>query len=94
MSDYIRTGEPVILAGDFNEWRGRIGRQLESLFSMKEAHKTTHGKYAKTFPANWPILQMDRMYFRQLELLECECLNMPPWGSLSDHLPLYAQFAV
>ena len=93
MNERIEAGESVILAGDFNDWHGRMGQHFESQLSLQEAHKTTHGKYAKTFPANWPILQMDRVYYRQLKLLECECLNMQPWGRLSDHLPLYAQFS-
>ncbi|MDH5355973.1 MAG: endonuclease/exonuclease/phosphatase family protein [Gammaproteobacteria bacterium] len=93
MNERIEAGESVILAGDFNDWHGRMGQHFESQLSLEEAHKTTHGKYAKTFPANWPILQMDRVYYRQLKLLECECLNMQPWGRLSDHLPLYAQFS-
>lgn len=92
--DHVAASEPVILAGDFNDWAGRMGRKLEDQLSMQEVYRSTHGRYAKTFPSNRPILQMDRVYFKHLKLLECECLNMPPWGQLSDHLPLYAQFDV
>ena len=90
--DAVAEGEPVILAGDFNDWNGRMGRHLESLLAMREVFRASHGKYAKTFPSNWPILKMDRIYFSHLKLLECQCLNGQPWKQLSDHLPLYAQF--
>jgi endonuclease/exonuclease/phosphatase family metal-dependent hydrolase len=90
--DHVPAAEPIILAGDFNDWSGRMGRLLESQLSMREVYRSTHGRYAKTFPSHWPMLQMDRVYFRQLNLLDCECLDAYPWGELSDHLPLYAQF--
>jgi endonuclease/exonuclease/phosphatase family metal-dependent hydrolase len=69
-----------------------MGRHLESLLAMQEVFRTSHGKYAKTFPSHWPILKMDRIYFNHLKLLECQCLNGQPWKQLSDHLPLYARF--
>lgn len=92
LHDNIGESEPVIIAGDFNDWNGSMGRHLESMLSMDEVYRATHGKYAKTFPSKWPMLQMDRVYFRRLKLLECECLNAPPWRLLSDHLPLFARF--
>ncbi len=92
INDVVAEGEPVIMAGDFNDWNGRMGKHLESLLAMQEAFRVSHGKYAKTFPSNWPVLKMDRIYFNHLKLLECQCLNGQPWRELSDHLPLYAQF--
>ena len=71
-----------------------MGKQLESQLAMREVYRSTHGRYAKTFPSHRPMLQMDRVYFRQLNLLDCECLDAHPWGELSDHLPLYARFEV
>ncbi len=92
--DHVGADEPLILAGDFNDWSGRMGRHLESALLLDEIHRSTHGKYARTFPSNWPVLQMDRVYFRQMKLLDCHCLDHHPWGQLSDHLPLYAQFDI
>ena len=92
IKEAVADGEPVILAGDFNDWNGLMGTHLESSLTMQEAFRATHGKYARTFPSNWPVLKMDRIYFNDLNLLDCKCLKGPPWQQLSDHLPLYAQF--
>jgi endonuclease/exonuclease/phosphatase family metal-dependent hydrolase len=84
--------EPLILGGDFNDWNGKIGISLESQLGMREAIRQLHGAYAKTFPSNLPMLRMDRIYFRGINLLDSACLERQPWDELSDHLPLYAQF--
>jgi endonuclease/exonuclease/phosphatase family metal-dependent hydrolase len=59
---------------------------------MREAFRHLTGSYAKTFPSNRPLLCMDRLYYRGIELLESDCLDRRPWNELSDHLPLYARF--
>ena len=88
----IATDAPLILAGDFNDWHGRLGRRLEADLALQEAFRLSHGRYARTWPAHWPVLQMDRIYFRGLKLDECKCYNGQPWKQLSDHSPLYAKF--
>jgi len=88
----IGPGEPVILGGDFNDWNGTLGRALEAQLGMREAFRQLHGTYAKTFPSNRPMLRMDRIYYRGINLLDSACLTRQPWDELSDHLPLYAQF--
>ena len=90
----IDIDDPVILAGDFNDWHSGHGKSLESQLGMREAFSQLNGKYAKTFPSHRPMLRMDRIYFRGVELLDSYCLERQPWDQLSDHLPLYAQFAL
>ena len=90
----IDTDDPVILAGDFNDWHGGFGRSLESQLGMREAFSQLNGKCAKTFPSHRPMLRMDRIYFRGVDLLDSYCLERQPWNELSDHLPLYARFAI
>ena len=85
---------PLILAGDFNDWNGRLGRRLESDLALQEAFRARHGQYARTWPSNWRMLQMDRIYFRGLKLEECKCYGGLPWKRLSDHAPLYAKFVL
>lgn len=86
--------EPIILGGDFNDWHGGLGRTLESQLGMQEAFRKMYGSYAKTFPSHRPMLRMDRIYFRGLDLVDSFCLHRHPWNELSDHLPLYARFAI
>lgn len=83
---------PLIVAGDFNDWSGKTGIELERQLGMQEVFRCSQGRNAKTFPAHRPMLCMDRIYFRGLNLIEGQCLSGHPWGRLSDHLPLYAQF--
>ncbi len=90
----IGDGEPVVLGGDFNDWHGGLGKTLESQLGMQEAYRKLNGSYAKTFPSHWPMLRMDRIYFRGVDLLDSFCLQRQPWNELSDHLPLYARFAL
>jgi endonuclease/exonuclease/phosphatase family metal-dependent hydrolase len=94
IEDSIPKSEPIIIAGDFNDWNSRMGLRFQSELSMQEAFHLKEGKYAKTFPSSWPILRMDRIYFRDMELLECECYRDKPWKKMSDHSPLYAKFIV
>jgi len=90
----IAQDEPLILAGDFNDWFGRLGKTLEAQLQMKEAIRQLHGSYAKTFPSHWPALRMDRIYYRGIDLVDAGCLARQPWSQLSDHLPLFAQFSI
>ncbi len=88
----ILASEPIILGGDFNDWHGGLGRSVESQLGMQEAFRKINGNYAKTFPSHRPVLQMDRIYFRGVELVDAHCMQKHPWNELSDHLPLYARF--
>lgn len=85
--------EPLILAGDFNDWNGRLRAGLERDLNLSEAFKSHYGKHARTYPAMWPLLRMDRIYYRGLKLLDCASFTGQPWRRLSDHAPLYAEFA-
>jgi len=81
--------EPVIIAGDFNDWRGRAARYL----NFDEVFKHLEGRYAKTYPVWRPALRMDRIYFKDIIPIKCERFSGRPWRRLSDHTPLYAEFA-
>jgi endonuclease/exonuclease/phosphatase family metal-dependent hydrolase len=94
VDESIASHEPLILGGDFNDWLGGTGRSIESQLGLREAFHQAHGSYARTFPSHRPMLCMDRIYFRGVELLEAHCMARHPWGELSDHLPLYARFSI
>jgi endonuclease/exonuclease/phosphatase family metal-dependent hydrolase len=85
--------EPIVLGGDFNDWHGGLGKSLEAQLGMQEAFRKLNGSYAKTFPSHRPMLRMDRIYYRGIDLVDSRCLQRQPWDELSDHLPLYARFA-
>ena len=88
----IPADAPLIVAGDFNDWGEHVSNFLFAEPGMKEVHHCLHGTHAMTYPAVRPMLPLDRIYFRNIELVDCACLSQPPWRTLSDHAPLYAEF--
>jgi endonuclease/exonuclease/phosphatase family metal-dependent hydrolase len=92
ISSHVPSDEPLIIAGDFNDWRSRAERHLHDDLGVKEVFKDTHGSYARTFPAWLPALSMDRIYYRGLDVADCSHLQGQPWRRLSDHTPLLAEF--
>jgi endonuclease/exonuclease/phosphatase family metal-dependent hydrolase len=92
IAKHIPRHEPLIVAGDFNDWRSRAARHFANDLGLTEIFLHTHGHYAKTFPSWMPMFPLDRIYYRALEPLECVCYKHSPWHTLSDHAPLYASF--
>ena len=88
----VADDEPMIIAGDFNDWNGALHRELTRLHPFKEAYRETYHHLAKTFPARLPLFAMDRIYYRNLGLLDAEVLSGAPWERLSDHRALSAIF--
>ncbi|NBA96312.1 endonuclease/exonuclease/phosphatase family protein [Pseudomonas sp. R5(2019)] len=85
--DEIPEDAPVIVAGDFNDWRQRADRQLAES-ALTEVFSQALGAPAKTFPARWPLLRLDRIYLRNATASKPRILGRKPWTHLSDHLPL------
>ncbi|MFJ2686678.1 endonuclease/exonuclease/phosphatase family protein [Pseudomonas sp. NPDC087342] len=77
----------VIVAGDFNDWRQRADALLKPA-GLREVFAEHHGKPARTFPARWPALRLDRIYVRNLKASRPQVLAARPWSHLSDHAPL------
>jgi endonuclease/exonuclease/phosphatase family metal-dependent hydrolase len=98
LSDHIHShvpsGAPLVIAGDFNDWTERADRHLCSEPGLREVFRNLEGNHARTFPANFPILPMDRIYYRGLQPISCQRLLDHPWQQLSDHAPLSASFAL
>lgn len=83
----------VLLAGDFNDWRGRIGRRLYDELRLEEV-RFGSSKSARTFPSFFPVVSLDKIFCRGLEVRNPEILRGRPWSSLSDHLPLKLHFSI
>jgi endonuclease/exonuclease/phosphatase family metal-dependent hydrolase len=92
MIEKIPEDAPLIVAGDFNDLGTHVNDYLLSEPGMREVFFSRHGYSALTYPARWPLFALDRIYYRNLELIECRCLAGKPWDTLSDHTPLYAEF--
>jgi len=94
-ADYIKRrippGEPIIMAGDFNDWRGKRVDDFARLLGMTDAAMAATGKKARTFPARIPLLSLDRIYIRGLTALHSTTYNRDVWKKLSDHAALFIE---
>ena len=82
---------PLIVAGDFNDWRQRADAQLARGASLREVFVQANGYPARTFPARLPLLRLDRIYVRNAIGHAPVVLPTKPWSQLSDHAPLAAE---
>ena len=81
--------DPVIVAGDFNDWRNTAEERLAEV-GLIDVFRAHHVRLPRTFPGRLPILRLDRIYARGLSSLHAQ--SMASWSRLSDHLALHATF--
>ncbi len=84
----VRQRDPLVVAGDFNDWRQTASDALTGELGLVEAFRETSGDHARTYPSLMPALKLDRVYVRNAEIVRAERLDGPPWNRLSDHTPL------
>lgn len=87
-------GDPVVVAGDFNDWRGRAHNLLSREAGLREVFVHSLGRAVRTFPAPMPLLPLDRIYVRGAAVHTPLALPRQPWNRLSDHAPLAAEIAL
>ncbi|MDP1691836.1 MAG: endonuclease/exonuclease/phosphatase family protein [Burkholderiaceae bacterium] len=81
---------PLVVAGDFNDWRSRADAMLATC-GLTEVFRHAQGHHARSFPARWPLLRLDRIYVRGVVAARPLPLPLRPWAQLSDHAPLAAE---
>ena len=92
IDSHVPHDEPLIIAGDFNDiWR-RAEHHMKSDLGLTEVFKDMTGHHARSFPAWFPMMHTDRIYYRGLNPINCQRLTERPWRRLSDHIPLTAEF--
>lgn len=82
---------PLILAGDFNDWRRRSCGYFGQELGLREVFGLAHGQPARSFPAFLPMLSLDRIYVRGFSVAAANVLHGQHWRRLSDHAALTAQ---
>jgi endonuclease/exonuclease/phosphatase family metal-dependent hydrolase len=92
IEEHVPHDEPLVVAGDFNDWSGRAERHFNAELGLAEVFRTLHGRHARTWPAVAPVLPMDRIYCRGVRPMVAQRLGLAPWRNLSDHTPLQAWF--
>jgi endonuclease/exonuclease/phosphatase family metal-dependent hydrolase len=90
LEDYIRReiaqADPVIVAGDFNDWGQGLTRQL-----ARAGLHEFEGARTPTYPARLPLAQLDHVYARGLHPVSVMVPQGRIWRQMSDHLPLVAE---
>ena len=92
--DGIPREDPLLVAGDFNDWRRKAHSVLERCAGLREVFVHAHGSAARTFPARFPALQLDRIYVRNAQVHAPMVLPRRPWSHLSEHAPLAAEISL
>lgn len=88
INENIPADAPIILGGDFNDWRGHATKPLIKNLEFQEAFLNINNSYAKTFPAWIPTLKLDRLYFRGFNVNYANRLTQKSWRLLSDHIAI------
>ena len=83
---------PLVIAGDFNDWRNQADILLAQQLNLREAFTyNPAARPAKSFPARLPILRLDRIYVRGFDVTECSVHHGGAWAGISDHAALFAR---
>ncbi len=81
---------PLIIAGDFNDWRNRADDLLAERLSLTEVFGGIAGRPVRSFPAALPMFRLDRIYIRGFHVERTEVHHGRPWSLISDHAALSA----
>jgi len=78
---------PTVALGDFNDWfwAGSVRRTLARVLPGFSRHRT--------FPARWPLFQLDGVYLSSKQALLGSHTD-PEARAISDHLPVVADIAM
>lgn len=90
----VPRSDPVIIAGDFNDWRSKGDRTLTDGLNLLEVFEQFRGRPARTFPAVLPMFRLDRIYSRGLDIVDARVHYASPGNRMSDHAALAATFEV
>jgi endonuclease/exonuclease/phosphatase family metal-dependent hydrolase len=75
--------EPLVVAGDFNDWGQSVRKVLGSI-----GLRSNDSLRTPTYPSRLPLAQLDHVYVRGLGVLSQHVPHGRIWWRMSDHLPL------
>lgn len=81
---------PLIIAGDFNDWRIKAGQVLAEGLHLREVFEQVGGKPARSFPAMLPLFRLDRIYVRGFQVQGAQVHGGGAFTHVSDHAALSA----
>jgi endonuclease/exonuclease/phosphatase family metal-dependent hydrolase len=82
---------PLVIAGDFNDWRRYATNALVDSLDVAEVFEAMAGRPARSYPAILPMLQLDRIYVRGFAIELAHAHHGRSWSRVSDHIALSAR---
>jgi endonuclease/exonuclease/phosphatase family metal-dependent hydrolase len=92
ISALVPDDAPLVIAGDFNDWRNKANRALTGELGVDDVFEVVTGRPARTFPSVLPVFHLDRIYSRGLVIRDARVHYAFPAARLSDHAALAATF--
>lgn len=90
LDDLAEPSAPLIIAGDFNDWRNRADDLLAERMGLIEVFCGIAGRPVRSFPCALPLLRLDRIYVRGFHIESSTVHYGRPWSMISDHAALSA----
>jgi len=94
LDEITEPDSPLIIAGDFNDWRNEAEELLAQRLGLIEVFGGVYGSPespGRSYPAKRPILRLDRIYVRGFSVIHAEIHSGDPWSKISDHAALSAR---
>ena len=91
---HIPRNAPLIIAGDFNDWRNRAEYDLAHRLGLIEAFTDHTGQPARSYPSKLPMLRLDRIYLRGFSVTTTDVHWGLPWSRISDHAALTTELVL
>lgn len=94
VNEEIKSDEPLIIAGDFNDWRDQMSHMLAGELNVNDVFHLHTGGPARSFPARLPMFRLDRIYVRGFAVQHSNVHVGGAWQRLSDHAALSARLEI
>lgn len=93
IENYIKKDEPLIMAGDFNDWKNEANKYLVEKLGLDEImSQYNNGKLLRSFPSEFPLLALDRVYSKNI--IPHSASIIKDCSRISDHSPIKADFII
>ena len=93
LDELVPAGDPLIIAGDFNDWRNRASGLLADRLGLTEVFSGAAGRPSRSFPSALPVLRLDRIYVRGFRVDAATMHTGAAWSRISDHAALSAKLS-
>lgn len=87
----VPAGEPLLVAGDFNDWGERLDAPMAACGLNRAVAPAGRISQRLTFPSRVPVFALDRVYLRGFRCLGTSVPRGAAWARMSDHLPLIVE---